>query len=286
MSDNNYRLRFYYIYLTTNLLDGRNYVGKHKCPLNKTPETDTTYYGSGVDLKPDLKKFGKKNFSKEILAICHNEDELNILEKQYIKLYRSIGKAEYNRALGGQGPSCISHTEEWKKMMSKRFKGRKISEEQKRKISETLKSFYKTEVGKAAVKASALKNSQNKEAKEKVSKWMFAFYKTEKGREFLERKRKPRSEDTKRKMSEKLKGRTTWNKGLKMSEEYRKKLSEAHKGIIPSEETRRKKSESLKGKNKGRKYYNNGIIEVMRFEWPGEGFVPGRIPAAKKSGIL
>lgn len=34
--------------------------------------------------------------------------------------------------------------------------------------------------------------------------------------------------------------------------------------------------------NKGRKYYNNGVIEVMRFECP-EGFVPGRCPKAKES---
>ena len=39
---------------------------------------------------------------------------------------------------------------------------------------------------------------------------------------------------------------------------------------------------SRKGKNKGRKYYNNGKIEVMRFECP-EGFVPGRCPKAKAS---
>jgi hypothetical protein len=45
-------------------------------------------------------------------------------------------------------------------------------------------------------------------------------------------------------------GYTPWNKGKKMrprSEEYRRKLSEANKGVHPTEETRKKLSESHKG---------------------------------------
>lgn len=59
---------------------------------------------------------------------------------------------------------------------------------------------------------------------------------------------KPRSEETKKKISETLKGK-------KHSEETKKKLSEAHKGKHASEETRRKISETLKGHlawNKGK----------------------------------
>lgn len=44
------------------------------------------------------------------------------------------------------------------------------------------------------------------------------------------------------------------------SEEHRRKNSEAHKGIL-----------------KGRHYYNNGKINVCRYECP-PGFVPGRLP--------
>lgn len=56
------------------------------------------------------------------------------------------------------------------------------------------------------------------------------------------------SEDTKRKMSEAHKGRTTWIKGRHHSEETRKKISEAGSGKVISEETRKKMSESQKGK--------------------------------------
>lgn len=51
---------------------------------------------------------------------------------------------------------------------------------------------------------------------------------------------KNRSEETRRKISEAIKGRT-------MSEEWKRKISEAKRGITKSEETRRKMSEARKG---------------------------------------
>lgn len=59
-----------------------------------------------------------------------------------------------------------------------------------------------------------------------------------------------RSEETRRKISESLKGRTSWNKGIPCSEEKKRKLSEANKGNIVSKETRIKISKSTKGLKK------------------------------------
>ena len=42
------------------------------------------------------------------------------------------------------------------------------------------------------------------------------------------------SDEERKKMSESLKGRKAWNKGIPASEEIKRKLSEAHKGILPS----------------------------------------------------
>ena len=64
-----------------------------------------------------------------------------------------------------------------------------------------------------------------------------------------------RCDETRRKMSESKKGKPSPNKGVPMSEEQKKKLSEINKGKHHTEETRRKMSESLKGRtgpNKGK----------------------------------
>lgn len=85
------------------------------------------------------------------------------------------------------------------------------------------------------------------------------------------------SEETKEKISKVKKGRPTWNKGKKMSEEYCRIMSESRKGkpskqigCTRSEETRRKISEAKKGKHPSpyvRKKYRwimpDGSIQVM-----------------------
>ena len=114
MSTNN--IRIFYIYIITNNLNNKNYIGQRLCPVNKTPDTDK-YMGSGVRLHCAYDKYGVDNFSKEIVAICYSKDIIDILEKEYIALYRSIGKAEYNVADGGQ--SFNSTSELWKENQRK-----------------------------------------------------------------------------------------------------------------------------------------------------------------------
>lgn len=71
----------------------------------------------------------------------------------------------------------------------------------------------------------------------------------------LHRKGKKLSEETRRKLSEANKGKPSPNKGKHHTEETRIKISESKKGKTISEETRRKISETMKGKpaqNKGK----------------------------------
>ena len=56
------------------------------------------------------------------------------------------------------------------------------------------------------------------------------------------------SEATRRKMSESHKGKPSHKKGVTLSDETRKKISESMKGRTFSDETRKKLSEALKGK--------------------------------------
>lgn len=88
----------YYIYLTTNLINGKKYIGQHKGELNDS------YYGSGTNIIKAIQKYGKENFKKEILCICSNREELDEKEKEYIKKYNAVEDPNfYNLHEGGSG---------------------------------------------------------------------------------------------------------------------------------------------------------------------------------------
>ena len=104
-------------------------------------------------------------------------------------------------------------------------------------------------------------------------------------------KDKHHTAEAKKKISEAQKGennsmhgKSPWNKGKKMSEEFCRKNSESHKGKPSpnkgkhlSAEIKKKISDTLKGKpnaTKGRHWYNNGEINIMAKECP-PGFMPG-----------
>ena len=72
-------MKEYYIYLTTNLINGMKYIGQHYGKL------DDSYIGSGNDFKKAVSEFGKENFKKEILEICDSYTTLNEAEKKWIK---------------------------------------------------------------------------------------------------------------------------------------------------------------------------------------------------------
>ena len=63
------------------------------------------------------------------------------------------------------------------------------------------------------------------------------------------------------------KGRTPWNKGLKMPKELKDKLSKVHKGKYLSEETKKKLSAINKGKRIGKDRYNSKAIIMFNKEW-------------------
>jgi len=60
--------------------------------------------GSGIYLKEAKEKYGIKNFKKTIIIKdIISEEIINQLEKDFISIYRSLYKAEYNIADGGDG---------------------------------------------------------------------------------------------------------------------------------------------------------------------------------------
>jgi len=85
------------VYKTTNLINGKVYVGKSTRDNGK-------YLGSGVLFQQAVKKYGRNNFKKEVLQRCLSESELNVAEKYWIKTLNStIRSVGYNVGVGGQG---------------------------------------------------------------------------------------------------------------------------------------------------------------------------------------
>jgi len=90
-----------FIYITTNLKNGKRYIGKKVFDLTSKWKS---YLGSGVALKSAIEKYGRENFVKDIIAIAYSEEELCDIEKQYITFFNAVDSLDfYNIAHGGEG---------------------------------------------------------------------------------------------------------------------------------------------------------------------------------------
>lgn len=86
---------FGFIYITTNLVNGMQYIGKHT-------KFGDNYLGSGTLLKKAIKELGEENFEREIIAYGYTAEQLNELEKSYIKVSNAAkDPLFYNIAPGG-----------------------------------------------------------------------------------------------------------------------------------------------------------------------------------------
>lgn len=87
-----------YIYKTTNLVNGKIYIGQKKS--NKFLENK--YLGSGKRLKQAIIKYGVDNFSVEVLEEIDDESLMDEREIYWISFYNSTnGTIGYNISAGG-----------------------------------------------------------------------------------------------------------------------------------------------------------------------------------------
>lgn len=174
------------IYKTTNLVNGKIYVGQHK------PNKYRTYLGSGRVFLKAIKKYGKNNFIREILEYCNKE----IVDEREIywidKLNATNKEIGYNVLKGG---NTVKWTPEMRenanKSISEKLKGKSLKESTKQKLSEYNKNFGNPFYGKQH--SDKQKQKWSNDRKGKVYDYMF----------------RKRSEETKNKIGKISKLRTS-----------------------------------------------------------------------------
>lgn len=70
-----------YIYCTTNKINGKKYIGRHEASEFE-PEK---YIGSGTLLIRAINKYGRENFSCELIEECETVQSLADREKYWIE---------------------------------------------------------------------------------------------------------------------------------------------------------------------------------------------------------
>lgn len=194
-----------YIYKTTNLVNNKIYIGQ-------TIHDDPKYLGGGRLIKMAIEKYGRENFTKEILETCSKREDLSGREIYWIKKLNSRDpKIGYNMAEGGASFY--------------------VTEESKKKVSESLKGKY---VGENSFRYGI---KLTKEHKKIISESNLG---------------KKISDETRKKMSDS-------RMGITYSPETRKKMSDSHIGKILTEEHKKKIGDSLIGRN-----HSEESIEKLR----------------------
>jgi group I intron endonuclease len=89
---------FYLIYKITNIINNKIYIGSHK-----TKDINDGYMGSGKYLNRAFSKYGKENFTKEILFEFDNAKDMYAKETEIVNEDFLKRNDIYNLKVGGQG---------------------------------------------------------------------------------------------------------------------------------------------------------------------------------------
>ena len=123
----------YTIYRTTNLLNGKFYIGKHQ-----TTNPNDSYLGSGVLLEKAIAKHGRQNFKKEVLFDYPDQKSMDEKERELITEELVRSRQTYNAGVGGEGGAHFKGKKHTPEAKAKIAAGRpqKLSIEHRQKISE------------------------------------------------------------------------------------------------------------------------------------------------------
>ena len=137
------KLAYGFIYITKYEGNGMKYIGK--CKFNKITGW-LKYIGSGTHFLRAVKKYGKENFCRKIIAIAYSKEELNLLEIKFIRNHNAVkSKKYYNLGKGGEGNTSIPSKETRQKMSEMRKNhNHSIKTIEKMKINSYWKGKHRT----------------------------------------------------------------------------------------------------------------------------------------------
>jgi hypothetical protein len=274
-----------YVYLITNKINDKKYVGLHA-----STSFDDSYWGSGLLISRAIKKYGKKNFIREVLHWCRTHDELVETEVAELISRNAAKSDEYYNIIDTKTPILFgkengffgkSHTLNTKKIISEKNSGNTWTSERRDRyklwsMSEDCLAL-KTQLsnlkkGKKITESHRqnIISSFTEERKNFISLQKQEFYSSDRGSEVKEILAKnaharfvnvPKTDEHKSKISKSLTGKThEWQDKINKNHEKIEKTRQKHLGMKRSEESRQKMSLIKKGKtphNAGKKYYYN-----------------------------
>lgn len=91
------RNKHHIVYRTTNLINGKIYIGVHS-----TNKIEDGYLGSGCIFKKALNKYGRENFLREVLFEFNNPEEAYAKEKELVDIDFINQPHNYNCKVGGE----------------------------------------------------------------------------------------------------------------------------------------------------------------------------------------
>jgi hypothetical protein len=157
--------KYHFIYKTTNLINGKFYVGMHS-----TNDLNDGYLGSGDRLRRSIRRNGKDNFKLEILEFLPDRTSLSLREKELVNEDLLKDLLCMNLSLGGQGGlNSIEHGIKLKEGASNYQKQRWQNSEYREKISSMLRENMKRNHQQGKIKYDTTKGKKHtEETKRKI----------------------------------------------------------------------------------------------------------------------
>lgn len=133
----------YTVYLRTNLINGKQYVGQTGDFERREKQFNRIHqrYANKI-LTIDRQKYGLESFKVEILSIVENREEAWKLEEKYIKELNTKYPNGYNMSDGGFTNKGTKHTEESKNNMKEAAKNYWACEEMVTKQAEIVRKYF------------------------------------------------------------------------------------------------------------------------------------------------